>query len=1010
MRPYLRNLALGSLTLLPLCTLSACGDDESSAAGGAGGTGGMAGSAGTGGTSGSAGASGSAGTAGTAGSGGTDLGPFGETIPITSTNTGVTGLTGPVNVVRDRYGVAHIYARNLKDAMRLQGWMMMTDRAPQMELLRRVARGRLAELLGNLDKSTIDTDITIRSIGIPTVAQQMYDALPAGSETKEALDAFADGITQYVAALQAGTVTLPGGFLGIRASDFGPWSGVDTLALGRIQTYSLSYDGTDDVNNSGRLEAFAAAFPAASADPLRAKRAGAVRDLLRWAPADATAQQAGFPTDTPLPYMVTAPLHSRQSTRAVAHAERRLPRVQIGSRLLDSTLGFSAAVDRIKAWFGADESAGSNNWAVDAAHSATGNAMVASDPHLDLSSPPVFWPTHVVVDDPTDPSKNLDLSGLAFAGIPGIILGTNGHVAWGATVAAYDVTDNWRETLSSDASSVTFEGAQVPITKRSETIKIKNSPDYTFDVSIVPHHGPIAPKITNHVVEALDPATGAVSIRWTGHQPTDEIAAIVGLWRARNVDDARQALSVFGTGAQNWTLADDSGNIFTYSIAKVPYRDHAAFTWDPTTYAGTTPNFALAGDGTMEWTGEYLEEIYIPKQKNPTRGFVASANGDQIGTTFDNDPTNETTPAGKPFYLQGDYDLGYRIGRIYDRLEALTAGGGKVSVADMQALQGDVRSPLGAALVPRLIAALQKAEAEKATPGTHPDLTAVAADARYSSATIAEVIDLLQKWGTDHDYQALSGVDPSTGQGAASEAEASRATALFNAWLVKAIGRVFEDETTLARGLSTQMTAKALVRIATIATPSDLATYDAATGESALWDDLGTAGTVESSDERFVISLLDAVEALATSYASADRTTWLWGKLHTITFEAQVPLWPVTNPDSKDAVFPDGFPRHGDMFVVDACNFSLVRGLAAAFAFNYGSGPTQRFVAEMTPTGPKVKNAIPGGAQMWRESPWFGNQAELWRRNETYDLPLTIAEVASAATDPGGQNVLFRSP
>src|SRR5579883_2779223 len=108
--------------------------------------------------------------------GGTSLGPFGSAPAVAST-TQLANLSGPVDVVRDKNGLVHIWATNPTDALRVEGYQCAKDRTVQLELLRRFAEGRTAELLGDADPSLIDQDIAMRTIGLGRVAKQMYDAL-----------------------------------------------------------------------------------------------------------------------------------------------------------------------------------------------------------------------------------------------------------------------------------------------------------------------------------------------------------------------------------------------------------------------------------------------------------------------------------------------------------------------------------------------------------------------------------------------------------------------------------------------------------------------------------------------------------------------------------------------------------------------------------------------------------------------------------------------------------------
>jgi acyl-homoserine lactone acylase PvdQ len=140
---------------------------------------------------------------------------------------------------------------------------------------------------------------------------------------------------------------------------------------------------------------------------------------------------------------------------------------------------------------------------------------------------------------------------------------------------------------------------------------------------------------------------------------------------------------------------------------------------------------------------------------------------------------------------------------------------------------------------------------------------------------------------------------------------------------------------------------------------------------------------------------------------SADRNSWRWGQLHRIRFDSLIPLWLVTIPQVDDPVFKQGgYPRHGDQWNVDACNFGIMKALGDPLDFSYGSGPVQRFVAELTASGPKIKNALPGGSVLSNTSPYFKNEAEYWRKNATHDVPFDIDDV-TAAVEAGGQHILF---
>jgi penicillin amidase len=896
-------------------------------------------------------------------------------------------LAGKVDVVRDKYGRPHVYATSVNDALRVEGYLVAADRTMQLEFYRRYSEGRLAEILSDISAGAIDSDIAFRHIGLARTAKAQWEGMPPG-ELHDAMEAYADGVTQAYRKIRSGAMRLPAGLLGIEPEIFTDWTPVDSLAIGRLQTYLLSFDADSDLSAQSFFDAARGTFTATDPDPLVAARAGLERDLYRFAPADPTiTTTSGYPD-------VSGKAHRLPAKPAPAQP---LPRGKHGA--LAAAAGWLEAMGSMRKVF-TRAGFGSNNWAVSPSRSATGHAMVASDPHLSLSAPSVFWPVDMEVKAPAggDASKDLVVSGLAFPGIPAIILGHTRDIAWGATVAGYDVSDAYAETLSADGSAVLFQGKEVPLQTVQEIIKVQTGSPVVYDVQIVPHHGPLLPTIENHHVLPADPAAGAISIRWTGMEATREIEAVFQLLRAKDVDEARQAIKLFGVGAQNWMIGDTSGHILWTSHANVPIRDPRAFQWDAQTYQGTLPGFILPGDGTCEWQG-YLDDDLVPWAKDPAAGYLSTANNDPLGDTLDNDPSNDTLPDGTPMYLASSFDIGFREGKIHARLEAHAA---PLAPEDLSAIQGDEQSSMGKELVPALLTAIERGQEEKTTPGKHPDLTTVTADAGWDVATVKAVHDLLAAWGQTGGYAAASGMNPDDNTplpasgASAAEVASAQATLVFNAWMVRLFDRVLDDELVkMGRSLGHESKAKALLHLVK-ADPATLATFDKKTGDSALWDDLGTPGVVESRHDRMLRALLDALADLAKT-DGPDLTTYRWGAHHTLTFTALLPFWSTLSiPPVNDPVFgATGFPRHGDSFSIDAADFSYVP-TGAGFDFTYDAGPTQRFVIDLDPSGPRAVNALPGGAIWDAQSPHFHDEADLWRRNLTHPLPFLLDDVIAA--------------
>jgi penicillin amidase len=913
------------------------------------------------------------------------FGPLGDRadLPVDEQLT-IANLSGPVDVVRDTWGRPHVYANSVTDAMRVEGWLVARDRHFQIELLRRASEGRLAEILATADAGQIDTDIALRHAGLGRTAKAEWEALPDG-EAKDILVAFADGVTQVFQQIRNKKLDLPDGIIGIERSAFTDWTPVDSLAVGRLQTYLLSDLTGSDVDTTTVLEAARATFSAAAKDPQAQKRAGIERELIRFAPAHPATTTSGYPRSRPIGKK-PAPAHGGAARAAALPA-------------LGAAGAWRAAVRKVRDLV-APGGFGSNNWAIAPSRSASGHAMIASDPHLSLSAPSVFWPVSVEVHDPADATKDLHLGGIMFPGIPGIILGHTDSIAWGATVAGWDVTDVYDETLTPDGKSVVFEGKPVALQEVDEVIQIQGRDPYTYKIPVVPHHGPIIPTINvDHTVAPLDPKKGALSWKWTGLEPTEEIAAVFGLMRAKNVDEARESLKKFGVGAQNWMLGDTGGHILWTAHARVPVRDPRAFTnWDASTYEGAMPGFVLPGDGTAEWKG-FLADDLVPWVKDPAAGWISTANNDPVGDTLDNDPTNDTLKDGTPMYLAASYDLGFREGRIHARIEGHPS---PLSADDLSSIQADVRSPIGAALADKLAEAIDRAEEERTKPGTHKDLADVVKDPGYVLDNVILARALMRSWGKDADYAAAAGMDldknvPLAGASGAeaTEVAASQATLVFNTWLTFLYRRVYADELAAMGNpyLDEQYWAKSLLHLVQ-ADPATLATYDKSTGDSAIWDDM-TTPAVESRHERMIRALIDALGWLGKN-AGADPKAWRWGALHTLRFEALVPVFgKLSIPPADDTTFPNGFPRHGDHHCVDA-NGSGPQPLTDDPSFAYGSGPTQRFVIELDPSGPKARNALPGGAVWDAKSKHFRDEAELWRKNQTHPVPFALADVVAA--------------
>ncbi len=886
--------------------------------------------------------------------------------PTTSPPDRVMGLDGPVDVVYDAMGWPHIYATSLRDAALVQGYVMARDRMPQMEMLRRVASGTLAERFGALvsNSSLVDRDLAARVLGLRRAATEMWAATPPGRE-RTLLEYYARGVNRYLGEVRDGAVSLPSETALVIDQSTPDWDPVDSLVIGRYQSYSLSYDANDDIESSLLAERAARVFGMADAamQPARAARRGFLADAVRWAPQSPVAV---------VPDFLPRPMGMMSTYRP------DVERPSIGARLAGSTASFRR-LSRELAEFWGDESRGSNNWVVHPSASTTGHALLANDPHLSLTSPAIWWGSHLTV---TRGADALDVAGTTFPGIPGVIIGFTPRLAWGVTTAGYDVTDVYAETVTPGSNgqpdTVRFNGMQVPIVVREEAVNT-GAGMYMARFEYVPHHGPIIPEIRNG---RLVPRTGtrALSIKWTGHQPTTELQAFFGLAYARTAAEGKAAVDAFGVGAQNFVIADVDGNVEYSSHANIPIRAAGALTWSPTRPEGTHPCAILPGTGEAEWTGNVANNNIPQATLSATRPVLATANNDQAGVTFDGNPFDS------PVYLGCYYPSGWRAERITTRLRALN---NHVTLDDMKSIQADAQVEAGARFRPFLMQAMQRLEMEWATPGSQRDLAALATSARPRQERLRDAARRIMEWSLD---------SPSGFEMGATDAQRrdSVATTLFHAWLGQVVRNAFDDElAALNEGQSDGVGIDRLrVALYLLEHPMDASTRDMSTSQSVLWDDMTTADVSETRDLILARALDRALTGLEMAYGTADLGMWLWGRFHTVQFESIVPGpgEALSIPRDGDTTFPRGFPRHGGIDVVDAANFGL-----GGFNFSFGSGASQRFVVELDPAGPRAFNAIPGGQTMVRDDRHFRDGAELWRQNQYHPVPIAAADVVRAA-------------
>ena len=429
----------------------------------------------------------------------------------------VPGLDAPVDITTDAWGWPHVSATTLHDAAFAQGYVTAQQRMPQLELFRRTASGRLAERFGAISEQFMESDITMRTLGLRRVAEAMWTELPKG-RARDVLEGYAAGVNLHLAELRSGQARIPRGGELLLGPQTLEWTPVDSLAVLRLMELFLSFNADAEIART-RLR-----------DELGPER---FAEVYRFAPPSRAVTVPGFYAAATHPPLV-APERLRASLEALLLLRRVLPEE---NRL----------------------AVGTNAWAVAGSHTASGHALLANDPHLPLTSPGMLAGVHLTVSSGPDA---LDVTGTAFPGVPGVVFGHNARVAWGICNAMFDQMDVYQETVRGEA--VLFEGREVPLIKRVERIPNGVFGEKEVEVAVVPHHGPLLPRSRE--------GEHALSVRWVALEPTHEVEGLVALMFARDALEAEGAVQAIEAPGMAFVLADSGGDIAFRMTGRMPVR------------------------------------------------------------------------------------------------------------------------------------------------------------------------------------------------------------------------------------------------------------------------------------------------------------------------------------------------------------------------------------------------------------------------------------------------------
>jgi penicillin amidase len=439
-----------------------------------------------------------------------------QPFPQTRGTLRLPGLQAPVTVIRDRWGVPHIYASNLHDLFMAQGFVHAQDRFWQMEFWRHIGTGRLSEMLG---KTTLNQDRFIRTLGWNRAARQDLERL--GPEERAILEAYTAGVNAY---LEQHRDRLPLEFtlfrLFGRRWEIEPWQPLHTVAWAKVMAWDLGGNWDDELLNARIV------------DRIGAER---LKEIVLPYPADR-------------PVIVPTPVAEvpEETLRAL---------LDIGRSLQRMTLGDAPDI-------------GSNNWVVAGSRTVTGKPLLANDPHLSIQMPSI-WYEVALHCEPVTPECPLRVAGASFPGVPGIVIGHNDRIAWGVTNVGPDVQDLYLERANpQNPLEVEFQGKWEPVRVITEEIRIAGQPEPLLLPVRITRHGPVI----NDVVEALTRTQTLYAFRWTALEPSSIVQALLRLNRARNWEEFRAALADWDVPGQNFVYADVDGHIGYQATGRIPIR------------------------------------------------------------------------------------------------------------------------------------------------------------------------------------------------------------------------------------------------------------------------------------------------------------------------------------------------------------------------------------------------------------------------------------------------------
>ena len=555
------------------------------------------------------------------------------------------GFSQPVEIIKDRWGIAHIYAQNQKDLFFAQGFNVARDRLFQLEVWRRQATGILSEILG---PKALKKDIGARLLKARVdMKEEMNHYHPDGEEI---ITSFVKGINSYISHTQDNPSLLPIEFqlLGIKPGFWTPEVVVSRHnGLFRNIRYEVAFAQAVDKIGSQKVRRLLNLQPK---HPDLVPKEGVdlaliKRDIL----------ETYFASRTPVKFGPEDIADSSLRAKSSSPSPPQLPKTPLALILPPEHL---TQIYFTLQQLAQDACQGSNNWTIKGDLTFSGSPILANDPHRSQQIPSLRYWVHL-----NAPGWNVIGGGEPC--LPGVSIGHNDYGAWGLTIFAIDQEDLYiYETNMLNPTQYMYQGNWEDMKVIQERIPVNGGAPVTVDLKFT-RHGPVLYEDKeSHKAYALRAAWLEV-----GGAP---YLASLRMDQAQNWEEFREACSFAHTPSENMIWADTNNNIGWQAVGITPLREN----WD-----GLLP---VPGDGNYEWQG-YLPIKDLPHSYNPPEGFFATANQYNV-------------PDGYPHSVGFVWTDPYR----FSRLQEVLSSGRKFTMTDMMELQHDFLSLPARTLIPLL--------------------------------------------------------------------------------------------------------------------------------------------------------------------------------------------------------------------------------------------------------------------------------------------------------------------